>query len=147
MNREHSGYVLSDDLERIDFGTVTAWLAASYWSPGIERAEVERGARHSSLVVGAYDASGAQVGYARVASDRTRFGYFMDVFVDEGHRGHGIGRAMVAFAMDHPEHRPVYLWLLATNDAHGVYAKLGFEPPPHPERMMILRKPWPRPWQ
>jgi GNAT superfamily N-acetyltransferase len=144
VNREHAGYVLSDELERVDFATVTAWLTQSYWSPGIERAEVERGARHSSLVVGAYDAHGAQVGYARVASDRTRLGFLMDVFVDEAHRGRGVGRAMVSLAMEHPEHRPVYLWLLGTDDAHGVYAKLGFAPHPHPERMMILRKPWPR---
>jgi GNAT superfamily N-acetyltransferase len=145
VNREHEGYVLSDELDRVNFATVTAWLAGSYWSPGIERAEVERGARHSSLVVGAYDAHGAQVGYARVASDRTRFGYFMDVFVDEAHRGRGLGRAIVAFGIEHPEHVPVYLWLLATHDAHGVYAKLGFAPLTHPERIMALRKPWPRP--
>ena len=132
-------------VERIDFATVTAWLAGSYWSPGIERAEVERGARHSSLVVGAYAAGGTQVGYARIASDRTRFGFFMDVFVHDAHRGRGIARAIVSFGMEHPDHRPVYLWLLATNDAHGVYEKLGFAAHPNPERMMILRKPWPRP--
>jgi hypothetical protein len=46
--------------------------------------------------------------------------------------------------MEHPDHAPVYLWLLATNDAHGVYSKLGFGPHPHPERMMVHLKPWPR---
>ena len=140
----HDGYTLSDDLARVDFAKVTEWLAGSYWSPGIDRKEVERGARHSSLVVGAYDGSGAQVGYARIASDKTRLGFVMDVFVDDQHRKRGIGRALVRFAMEHPDYSPVYLWLLATNDAHGVYAKLGFGPHPHPERMMVLLKPWPR---
>lgn len=144
MNREHGAYTLSDDPSRIDFAKVTAWLAGSYWSPGIERAEVERGARYSSLVVGAYAEDGAQVGYGRVASDRTRFGYFMDVFVDEAHRARGIGRAIVSFGLEHPEHALVYTWFLATHDAHGVYEKLGFGPHPNPERMMLLRKPWPR---
>lgn len=144
MEIEFESYTLSDDLERVDFAKVTEWLAGSYWSPGISRKEVERGARHSSLVVGAYDGAGAQVGYARVASDRTRLGFLMDVFVDDQHRQRGIGRGMVRFAMEHPDHRPVYLWLLGTDDAHGVYEKLGFGPHPHPERMMLLRKPWPR---
>ena len=140
MVTEHAGYTLSDDIGRIDFGTVTEWLAGSYWSPGIERAEVERGARYSSLVIGAYDASGVQVAYGRVASDRTRFGYFMDVFVAPDHRKRGLGRALVRFGMEHPEHRPVYLWLLATHDAHGVYTKLGFAPLTHPERMLALKR-------
>lgn len=145
MQTEHAGYVLSDDLARIDFAKVTEWLSGAYWSPGIEREEVERGARHSSLVIGAYDVSGAQVAYGRIASDRTRFGYFMDVFVDEAHRKHGLGRALVQFGMEHPEHRPVYLWLLATHDAHGVYAKLGFGPLTHPERIMALKRERPKP--
>jgi GNAT superfamily N-acetyltransferase len=140
VETEHAGYTLSDDLARVDFAKVTEWLAATYWSPGIGREEVERGARYSSLVVGAYDASGAQVAYARIASDRTRFGYFMDVFVEPEHRKRGLGRALVRYGMDHPEHRPVYLWLLATHDAHGVYAKLGFGPLTHPERIMALRR-------
>jgi hypothetical protein len=38
----------------------------------------------------------------------------------------------------------VYRWLLATDDAHGVYEKLGFARHPNPERIMQLAKPWPR---
>jgi GNAT superfamily N-acetyltransferase len=144
MQIEHDDYTLSDDLERIDFQKVTEWLSGSYWSPGIGRSEVERGARHSSLVIGAYDRAGAQVGYARAASDRTRVGFLMDVFVDDRHRKRGIGQALVRFALEHPDHTPVYIWLLGTDDAHGVYEKLGFRLHPHPERMMLLRKPWPR---
>jgi GNAT superfamily N-acetyltransferase len=145
MNTEQAGYTLSDDIARIDFEKVTNWLTGAYWSPGIGRTEVERGAKYSSLVIGAYDASGTQVGYGRLASDRTRFGYFMDVFVDPAHRGRGLGRAIVRFGMEHPEHLPVYLWLLATNDAHGVYAKLGFAPLTHPERMMAIKRERPNP--
>ena len=145
MTVDFKTYQLSDDVQRIDFPTVTEWLSGTYWSPGIGQAEVERAARHSSLVVSAWVSDGEQVGYARVASDKTRFGYIMDVFVVPGHRGHGLGQAMVRFAMDHPEHRLVYQWLLATQDAHGVYEKVGFSALPHPERLMGFRKPWPRP--
>ena len=140
MKVQFNGYVIDDEIESVDFQQVTAWLAESYWSPGISRAEVEKGARNSSLVVGVYGPAGRQVGYARLASDKTRFAYIMDVFVAPDHRRKGLAGAMIQFAMDHPEHRDVYQWVLATQDAHAVYAKLGFEVLDHPERWMVLRK-------
>jgi GNAT superfamily N-acetyltransferase len=139
MKTDFNGYTINDDIERIDFMRVTDWLAGSYWSPRISRAEVEKGARNSSLVIGAYAAGGEQVGYARLASDRTRFAYIMDVFVDEGHRRRGLAGAMTRFAMAHPEHRDIYQWLLATRDAHNVYERVGFKPLDHPERWMMIR--------
>ena len=140
MKVQFNGYVLNDDMESIDFRRVTEWLAGSYWSPRISQTEVEKGARNSSLVVGAYGTEGEQVGYARMASDKTRFAYIMDVFVEPAHRRQGLAGAMVRFAMDHPEYRDVYQWLLATHDAHHVYERLGFKPLDHPERWMVLRK-------
>jgi GNAT superfamily N-acetyltransferase len=140
MELLYSGYVINDDIESIDFRKVTEWLAASYWSPRISQREVDRGARNSSLVMAAYDAENNQVGYGRLVSDKTRFAYIMDVFVDPAHRGKGLAGAMIRFAMDHPEYQDVYQWLLATWDAHHVYEKLGFKPLDHPERWMILRK-------
>jgi GNAT superfamily N-acetyltransferase len=140
MNSNFNGYVISDDLQRIDFKKVTAWMAAGYWSPGIEQWEVEKGAKYSSLVIGVYDADGSQVAYARLASDKTRFAYIMDVFVEPTHRNKGIAQAMIRFAMEHPDHKPVYLWLLATHDAHKVYAKVGFKPLEYPDRWMVIAK-------
>lgn len=135
-----NGYRISDELSGIDFGTVTDWLAASYWSPGIGREEVERGARHSSLVIGAYTPDGVQVGYARLASDKTRFAYIMDVYVADGYRRQGIAQAMLRFALEHPDHKAVCLWLLGTRDAHEVYRKVGFHPLKHVERWMAIQK-------
>ena len=135
-----NGYRISDEITKIDFGIVTRWLAGSYWSPGIGREEVERGARFSSLVIGVYAPDGKQVGYARLASDKTRFAYIMDVYVEEGHRRRGIAQAMMRFAMEHPDHQAVYLWLLATRDAQDVYRKAGFQPLQHVERWMAIQK-------
>jgi GNAT superfamily N-acetyltransferase len=140
MELLYRGYVIHDEIESIDFRRVTEWLAGSYWSPRISQREVEKGARNSSLVIGSYDAEDVQVGYARIASDKTRFAYIMDVFVEPAHRGKGLAGAMIRFAMEHPEYHDVYQWLLATSDAHRVYEKLGFKPLDHPERWMILRK-------
>jgi GNAT superfamily N-acetyltransferase len=140
MKAQFNGYVLDDAINAVDFKQVTHWLSGSYWSPRITQSEVEKGARHSSLVIGAYSSDGRQVGYGRIVSDRTRFAYIMDVFVDENHRGQGLAREMIRFAMSHPEYADVYQWLLATRDAHAVYKKLGFQPLEHPEWWMIIRR-------
>lgn len=135
-----NGYWISDEWTGIDFGKVTQWLTASYWSPGIGREEVERGARFSALVVGAYAPGGEQVGYARLASDKTRFAYVMDVYVAEKHRHKGVARAMMRFILDHPDYQSVYLWLLGTRDAHEFYQKAGFHALKHVDRWMAIQK-------
>jgi nitroimidazol reductase NimA-like FMN-containing flavoprotein (pyridoxamine 5'-phosphate oxidase superfamily)/GNAT superfamily N-acetyltransferase len=143
----HGAWVLSDDRARIDFARVASWLADAYWCRGIPRALVEEAARHSSLVVAAYDEAGQQIGYLRVVSDCTRFANVMDVYVAEPQRRHGLGRAMVRFALAHPRHRAIPRWLLGTQDAHGVYAHEGFRPLSEPERLMqrVTTPPWPEP--
>jgi GNAT superfamily N-acetyltransferase len=127
-------YELSSDLSRIDWERVHSWLASSYWTPGISMDRVKKAAQHSALVLGAYHGS-EQAGYLRVISDRTRFAYLCDVWVDSNHRGNGLARTMVQYALDHPDFATVN-WLLATLDAHGVYAKVGFTPVENPERWM-----------
>jgi len=144
VEQRFDAFVLSDDRSRVDFARVSGWLAGSYWCPGIPRAAVERAARCSSLVAGAYDAAGGQVGYLRVVSDCTRFANLMDVYVAEPHRGRGLGRALVRFALAHPAHREIARWMLGTNDAHGVYAHEGFGPVEEPGRLMqrVVAPPW-----
>ena len=131
-------YEIDDSRERIDLDRVHAWLASTYWSPDVPRETVERAWRHSSAVIGAYAESG-QVGYMRIVSDRATFAWLCDVYVDEAHRGRGIARAMVAFALRHPDHQGLRQFLLATRDAHEVYAPLGFKPITNPERWMQYR--------
>ena len=135
MIRQHRAYELDDDPTRLDFDRIHSWLASAYWSPGIERKRVERAARHSALVVGAYR-DGVQAGYLRIVSDRTSFAWICDVFVEETHRRQGLAKAMVRFALEHPDFQGLRRWLLATRDAHGVYAECGFAPLTNPERWM-----------
>lgn len=125
---------LSDDRDRLDIARIHAWLASSYWSPGIERALVER-AIAGSLPIGAYR-DGVQVGFARVITDRATFAWIADVFVDDEARGQGIGRAMVGWFVDHPDLAGIRRIGLVTADAHGVYEKLGFHALLRPDRYM-----------
>lgn len=112
--------------ENMNFPDVTAMLGTAFWSSGIERGEVEQGARNSALLVGAFSSDGRQIGYARVISDKTRFAYICDVIVEEGHRRMGIAQGMMRRILEGEELKDVYQWLLITRDAHGVYEKLGF---------------------
>jgi hypothetical protein len=59
---------LSDDKGELDVAQIHAWLASSYWSPGIARNLVER-AIAGSHCLGAYR-NGVQIGYARARPDR-----------------------------------------------------------------------------
>ena len=135
-----NGYEIDESLERVNFERVHAWLTTSSWSEGITRERVERGARHSALVISAYcKQTGEQAGYLRVVSDTTRFAYICDVWVDENHRSKGLARSMVRFALEHPDVQEVTRWLLATRDAHTVYQSVGFGPLPEPGRWMIFQ--------
>jgi GNAT superfamily N-acetyltransferase len=124
----------SDDRARLDVPRIHAWLAGSYWSPGIARETVER-ALAGSHPLGAFR-DGAQVGYARIISDRATFGWIADVFVDESVRGEGIGRGLVGWFLAHSAYRDLRRIALVTADAHGVYAPLGFHPLIRPDRYM-----------
>ena len=125
---------LSDDPARLDVPLIHAWLASSYWTPGIDRDQLERQIAGSHCL-GAYDGA-AQIGFARAISDRASFAWIADVWVAEGARGQGIGRRLVGWFLAHPDYAAVRRFALVTADAHGVYAELGFHAPLRPERYM-----------
>jgi GNAT superfamily N-acetyltransferase len=132
-------YTISTDRERLDFARIHAFLTTSYWSLGITRDAVERAARHS-LPFGVYYRAGGeleqQVGYARVLTDYVALAYVSDVFVIETYRGRGLARWLMEVMLAHPDFREVANWQLKTRDAHYLYAKVGFAPPPDPECFM-----------
>ncbi|MFN8075522.1 MAG: GNAT family N-acetyltransferase [Kineosporiaceae bacterium] len=133
------GYQLDDDHARLDVDRIHRWLAEeSYWALGRPREKVAASLANS-LVVGAYAPDGGQVGISRVVTDLATFAWLADVFVATDHRGRGLGRAMVAAHLDRLRPLGVRRVLLATTDAHGVYAGLGFAPQPEPHKLMELR--------
>ncbi|WP_328840163.1 GNAT family N-acetyltransferase [Streptomyces europaeiscabiei] len=133
------GYEISDDPDRVDVGRVHHWLSAdAYWALGRPR-EKQEGAIRGSLNFGVYEeGSGEQVAYARVVTDRATFAWLCDVYVDPSARGKGLGTALVAAVREHLRPYGLRRILLATHDAHGVYAKLGFEPLAKPDQWMAL---------
>ncbi|HEY5832734.1 GNAT family N-acetyltransferase [Streptomyces sp.] len=132
-------YDISADPARLDVPRVHRWLSTdAYWALGRTLATQEA-AIAGSLNFGAYDsATGEQHAYARVVTDRATFAWLCDVYVAPAARGKGLGTALVTAVRDHLAPYGLRRILLATADAHGVYAKTGFEPLTDPGKWMAL---------
>lgn len=136
-----AGYLLSDDPARFDLARAHGWIGGrSYWAQGIPF-DTFRRACEASLTVGAYAPSGDMAGMARVVTDRATFGWICDVFVDEAHRGAGVGKMLMAYLKAHPDLQGFRRMHLATRDAHGLYAGFGFVPLTGVDAWMEIRDP------
>lgn len=129
MRRElEGGYLLDDDRGRVDLDLVCDFLTnESYWAKGRPRETIEASIEGSARLVGLYLES-KQVGFARVISDGATQAYLADVFVLAEHRGRGLGKEIVAEAVDRGPYAGLK-WLLHTNDAHDLYRAFGFRDP------------------
>jgi GNAT superfamily N-acetyltransferase len=127
---------ISTDRARLDVDLIHRFLSEdSYWARGRRREVTER-AIARSLCFGAYE-DDAQVGFARVVTDHATFGFLADVFVVEGARGAGVGKALLEAVVAHPDLGDLPRLTLATHDAHELYARYGFIPLEDPERWMV----------
>ena len=133
------GITIDCDRARLDVDLIHGFLAQSYWAQDIPRRIVERSIENS-LNFGLYD-NGQQIGYARVISDFATFAYLADVFVIESRRGQGLAGRLVRAVLAHPELQDLRRWMLVTRDAHGVYAREGFNVVAAPDRFMEKHAP------
>jgi GNAT superfamily N-acetyltransferase len=132
-------YRVSTDPAELDVTAIHAFLSHTYWSEDIPRAVVERALQHS-LCFGLFDGH-AQVGLARVITDYATFAYLCDVYVRPSHQGRGLGTWLIECVMAHPELQGLRRLHLVTRDAHGLYAKFGFQPVAKPAMHMEIHKP------
>ena len=132
-------YEISNDPNQMDVDLIHEFLRNSYWAREIPREVVERAVRNS-LCFGAFCA-GHQIGFARVVTDYATFGYIADVFVLPEHRGRGVAKLMMKVILQHPRLQGLRRLMLATQDAHGLYAQFGFQPLSHPEYLMTIHHP------
>lgn len=133
-------YTVTTDPARIDIGVVHRFLGeSSYWAKGIPQDVVERSIRNALCF--AVRHGHEQVGFARVVSDRATVAYLGDVFILPAHRGKGLAKWLIECVVAHPELQGLRRWLLATSDAHGLYAQFGFTPLKAPARWMERHDP------
>ncbi len=122
-------YELSDDPARVDTDAAWRWLSTeAYWARWRTREDFARQVAGAWRVVGCYAGDGAMVGFCRAFSDDVAIAYLADVYVLPAHRGQGLGRRLVRVMVEEGPGRD-FRWLLHTDDAHGLYAGLGFGPP------------------
>lgn len=134
IETHHENLSISTDPARLDLDAITDMLSRSYWAAGRTREVVARSVEHS-LVFGIYDGE-KQIGLARIVSDYTTFAWLCDVFIHEDYRGRGIGKWLMETILSHPELQGLRRFMLATRDAHGLYAQYGFKPLTRPDRWM-----------
>jgi GNAT superfamily N-acetyltransferase len=134
---EHLGYTITSDKLQLQPEAVHQWLSTeSYWAKGIPYERVARAIEHSFCVGALWE--GRQVGFARLITDYASFGYLADVYVEEAHRRKGLAKAICKAIIEQDWAKELRRVMLATRDAHEVYAALGFSVTERPERLMEI---------
>jgi RimJ/RimL family protein N-acetyltransferase/GNAT superfamily N-acetyltransferase len=121
-------YELDDDPGRVDTDAAVAFLTTeAYWGRWRGASDIKSQIAAAWRVVGAYDRAGAMVGFARAYGDGG-CAYLADVYVLAGHRGAGLGKAIVRMMIEDGPGAG-WRWMLHTSDAHGLYRQFGFAVP------------------
>ena len=129
-------YSITTDRKRLDLDAIHAFISRSFWAEGIPKETMAK-AIANSLCFGVFDGP-SQVGFARVVTDRATYAYLCDVYVLESHRARGLGKWLMEAVMAHPDLQGLRRFQLVTRDAHGLYARYGFDTPANPERHMEI---------
>ena len=88
-----NSYQISTDRTQLNTEFIFTALNTTYWAAGRSREVIEKSLA-GSLCFGVYAANTrAQVGFARVVTDRATFAWICDVYVDPAHRAQGLASA------------------------------------------------------
>jgi GNAT superfamily N-acetyltransferase len=134
--------LISTDKSKLQLDIIHDYLSKkSYWAEGIP-IEIVQKSIENSMAFGVYlqeDNNLIQVGFCRIISDLSTYAYLADVFVLEEHRGKGISKLLMETVLKHPDLQGLRRWVLATADAHGLYAQYGFTALDKPENFMQIK--------
>ena len=129
---------ISTDKEKIDINMVYQYLSKeSYWAKGIPLPRLQK-AIENSLCFSVFK-NEIQIGFARVITDQATFFYLCDVFIIENERKNGYSKILMDYIMRDPALQNLRRYMLATADAHGLYAQFGFTALKEPERIMEIK--------
>ncbi|OUS28189.1 GNAT family N-acetyltransferase ['Osedax' symbiont bacterium Rs2_46_30_T18] len=133
------GYSISSDQSKMDLNAIHTYLSKSYWAEGVPRETLAK-ALQNSLCFGVFCAD-QQIGFARLITDKATFAYLADVYILEQHRGKGLSKWLMQEIIRHPQNQGLRRIVLATKDAHSLYAQYDFKALTHPDKFMELWKP------
>lgn len=108
-------FLITTNKEKLDLFTIHRLLTNSHWSKGITNDKVKNSIANS-LCFGVYDGK-KQIGFARVVTDFTLFGYIADVFIVEQYRGKGLPKWLMESILEYPGIKEMRAVLIATKDA------------------------------
>jgi len=117
-------YIITDEPTAVDFDTVAKLLSKTYWAEHRTEETIRKSIEHSVCFSLFHEEQ--QIGFARVVTDFSTFGYLADVIIQDEHRGKGLGKWFVETIVNDSRWRNLFL-MLGTLDAHGLYEKYGFK--------------------
>lgn len=134
MEQVINQYRISTDKTLLSLETVQGFLSRSYWARERPLETIKKSIQNS-ICFGVYE-SEDQVGFARVVTDYATVFWIADVFIDERHRGRGLGKELVRNILEYEVLQGLPA-VLMTNDAHGLYQQFGFITVP--DKAMVRR--------
>ncbi len=140
MEYRNGEYLISTNPQRLDFNAIHKFLSnwPGWETDGIPRPSLER-AIANSLNFGVYQGE-RQIGFARVVSDYATFAFILDDYIEESHRGRGLGKWLMQTIQQHPDLQGLRRWMLYTHDQR-IYAKVGFKALADPATYMEIFDP------
>jgi GNAT superfamily N-acetyltransferase len=139
MEWSRGQFVVTTSPEEQDLEVIHGFLSQSYWAKGIPKITVAKSLKDALCF--ALLCNGKQIGFARVISDFATIAYLGDVFILPEHRGQGLSKWLMDCITSHPDLQGMRRWILATSDAHDLYAKYGFTALKQPSAFMELHNP------
>ncbi len=138
MEWEQGEFIITDNRQDFDVDLIHDFLQNSYWAEGIPKKIVEKSIKNS-LCFGLFHHD-KQIGFGRLVTDHATFAYLADVFIIEKYRGQGHGKWLVSCIREHPEVQGLRRWMLATEDAHGLYKQFDFSALNEPGQFMEINR-------
>lgn len=138
VEKQIGNFLYSTDKSKLNLDYVHHFLSQeSYWAKNIP-SDIVKTSIEGSLCFGIYE-NNKQVGFARVITDYATFGYLADVFIDKDYRGRGLSKELMVFIMEQDVVKKLRRFMLATLDAHSLYAQFGFEKLEGDKRLMGIK--------
>ncbi len=138
IEKQIDGFSYSKDKSKLNLEYIHHFLSKeSYWAKHIPM-DIVKASIEGSLCFGVYE-NNKQIGFARVITDYATFGYLADVFIEKDYRGKGLSKELMRFIMEQDVIKNLRRFMLATLDAHGLYAQFGFESQEGNKRLMGVK--------
>lgn len=106
-----------------DYPEIIARIRSAYWGHWQTVYQIRVALRHSLVLVARH--GDEFLGFVRVVGDNATFSSITDFWVDEEHRGKGVGRALMEYLLA-KTYVPDTICVIASRDAKGFYEKFGF---------------------